>query len=81
MSYTIKRQEQTFDEQTHMCSVMGCGHKWSVHVSGQKPKCSKHQWGKTEQEFLEQKLQHVKKSAYPIPKTPVSESWWNKEEL
>ena len=28
-----------------MCSVLGCPNRWSVKVDGDKPKCSKHQWG------------------------------------
>jgi hypothetical protein len=27
-----------------MCSVPGCPNRWSVHISGQRPKCSSHQW-------------------------------------
>ena len=39
------KQESGFDEmQRLMCSVAGCGKRWSVHLDGDKPKCSDHQW-------------------------------------
>lgn len=37
-----------------MCSVSGCQNRWSVHVSGDSPKCSFHQWnlgGKKKEDF------------------------------
>jgi hypothetical protein len=40
---TEQKQEKEF---SNRCSVEGCGALWSVHISGQKPKCSKHQWEK-----------------------------------
>jgi hypothetical protein len=27
-----------------MCSAPGCQKRWSVHINGQKPMCSEHQW-------------------------------------
>jgi hypothetical protein len=40
-----KKQESNFDElQRLMCSVPGCPNRWSVHLDGDKPKCSHHQW-------------------------------------
>ena len=27
-----------------MCSVPGCPKRWSVHMEGQRPMCSEHQW-------------------------------------
>ena len=45
----VKQQDDSFDDiQRLMCSVHGCQSRWSVHVEGEKPKCSKHQWQKTE---------------------------------
>ena len=42
-----QNQDNGFDEiQKLMCSVHGCPNRWSVHISGDKPKCSKHQWEK-----------------------------------
>jgi hypothetical protein len=46
------KQESTFDEiQRLMCSVLGCQNRWSVHISGDKPKCSKHQWEKNPNDY------------------------------
>ena len=40
-----KKQESSMDEmQRLMCSVPGCNKRWTVHISGDKPKCSHHQW-------------------------------------
>ncbi len=45
----VKQQDDSFDDiQRLMCSVHGCQSRWSVHMEGEKPKCSKHQWQKTE---------------------------------
>ena len=34
------------DETDHsLCSVPGCGKRWSVHMEGYRPMCSQHQWG------------------------------------
>jgi hypothetical protein len=65
------KQESSFDdEQRLMCFVPGCGKRWTVHVSGDKPKCSKHQW--------------EEKTDYSIPSIakPVSQTvqqWYEKE--
>ena len=38
-------QDNGFDEmQRLMCSVPGCPKRWSVHMEGQRPMCSEHQW-------------------------------------
>ena len=38
-------KENTFDDvQRLMCSVPGCPKRWSVHMEGQRPMCSEHQW-------------------------------------
>jgi hypothetical protein len=29
---------------SNFCSVQNCGNLWAVHISGDKPKCSYHQW-------------------------------------
>jgi len=40
-----KKQESSMDEmQRLMCSVPGCNQRWTVHISGDRPKCSHHQW-------------------------------------
>jgi hypothetical protein len=33
---------------SNFCSVENCGNFWAVHISGDKPKCSYHQWLNTE---------------------------------
>ena len=46
------KQESTFDEiQRLMCSVPGCLNRWSVHLDGDKPKCSRHQWAKNASDY------------------------------
>jgi len=46
------KQESEFDEvQRLMCSVSGCPNRWTVHMSGDKPKCSKHQWQKNPSDY------------------------------
>ena len=66
------KQESTFDEeQKLMCSVAGCPSRWSVHISGDKPKCSKHQWEKNASDYKR-----------PIVAKPVSQTvqqWYEKE--
>ena len=27
-----------------ICSVAGCSKRWAVHMEGQRPMCSSHQW-------------------------------------
>lgn len=69
---TPKNQETQFDEiQKLMCSVPGCGKRWSVHISGDRPKCSAHQWSKDPAEYRR-----------PIIAKPVSQTvqqWYEKE--
>lgn len=66
------KQESTFDEvQRLMCSVPGCQYRWSVHISGDRPKCSKHQWEKTD---------YIK----PVIAKPVSQTvqqWYEREDF
>jgi hypothetical protein len=71
--YELKKPEQKSNEPSIYCSVEGCGQRWSVHISGQKPMCSKHQWSNTEKKF--------KASTQPVPTTPVVPGWWNKEQF
>ena len=43
------KKDDNFDAvQKLMCSMHGCPNRWSVHSDGEKPKCSKHQWQKTD---------------------------------
>jgi hypothetical protein len=46
--FTQQKDDSFDDIQRLMCSVHGCSNRWSVHMEGEKPKCSKHQWQKTE---------------------------------
>ena len=46
--FTQQKDDFFDDIQRLMCSVHGCPNRWSVHMEGEKPKCSKHQWQKTE---------------------------------
>jgi hypothetical protein len=46
--FTQQKDDAFDDNQRLMCSVHGCPNRWSVHMEGEKPKCSKHQWQKTE---------------------------------
>ena len=39
------KKDDNFDAvQKLMCSVQGCPERWSVHMEGQRPMCSEHQW-------------------------------------
>ena len=41
----FKQQNHQIDETNHsLCSVPGCGKRWAVHMEGQRPMCSEHQW-------------------------------------
>lgn len=41
----FKHQNNQIDETDHsLCSIPGCGKRWSVHMEGQLPMCSEHQW-------------------------------------
>jgi hypothetical protein len=41
----FKQQTHQIDEINHtLCKVAGCGNRWSVHMEGQIPMCSEHQW-------------------------------------
>jgi hypothetical protein len=53
------KQESEFDEtQRLMCSVPGCGKRWSIHLDGDKPKCSDHQWKPSFVPPITQAVQH-----------------------
>lgn len=41
----FKKDNQQIDDGSQlMCSVPGCNQRWTVHISGDRPKCSHHQW-------------------------------------
>jgi hypothetical protein len=66
------KQESNFDEiQKLMCSVPGCPSRWSVHMSGDKPKCSKHQWEKNASDY--------KRPIVAKPFSQTVQQWYEKE--
>jgi len=66
------KQESEFDEvQRLMCSVPGCPNRWTVHISGDKPKCSKHQWEKNPSDY--------KRPTHFKPVTQTVQQWYEKE--
>jgi len=40
----FKKEEPQDSFDRLMCSVPGCHKRWSVHMEGQRPMCSEHQW-------------------------------------
>ena len=59
------KKDDNFDDiQRLMCSVHGCPNRWSVHMEGEKPKCSKHQWEK--QDYKAPDLKEVLKNSSPV---------------
>jgi len=42
--YSSKQDDGFDDVQRLMCSVPNCPKRWSVHMEGQRPMCSEHQW-------------------------------------
>jgi hypothetical protein len=48
----FKKDQKPIDDGSElMCSVHGCNKRWTVHISGDKPKCSKHQWEKNASDY------------------------------
>ena len=64
MTFAKANKTEKFDDEFArlLCSVPGCGQRWSVKID--KPMCSFHQWGKTET-----------KKSLPIPKNPPVKHW------
>jgi len=59
------KKEDSFDAmQRLMCSVHGCQSRWSVHMEGDKPKCSKHAWQLDD--YKAPDLKKVFKNARPV---------------
>lgn len=69
-----KKQESNFDEEQRlMCSVPGCNKRWAVHMSGDRPKCSHHQWSG---EKPSRNLASI------LPKEPKTVAqWYDKEDF
>ena len=62
--FTQQKDDAFDDIQRLMCSVHGCPNRWSVHMEGEKPKCSKHQWEK--QDYKAPDLKVVLKNSSPV---------------
>jgi hypothetical protein len=59
------KKDDNFDAiQRLMCSVHGCPNRWSVHMDGEKPKCSKHQWQK--EAYKAPDLKQIFKNVRPV---------------
>ena len=59
------KKEDNFDAvERLMCSVHGCQSRWSVHMDGEKPKCSKHQWQK--EDYQAPDLKEIFKNVRPV---------------
>jgi hypothetical protein len=70
-----KKQESSLDEEQRlMCSVLGCNKRWTVHISGDRPKCSHHQWSSEKPS---------RNPASLLPKEPKTVAQWydDKEEF
>jgi hypothetical protein len=69
-----KKQESSLDEEQRlMCSVPGCNKRWTVHLSGDRPKCSHHQWSGEKPS---------RNPASLLPKEPKTVAqWYDKEEF
>ena len=66
------KQESGFDEEQRlMCSVSGCGKRWSVNMG--KPMCSEHQWGKQTSTYSHPSIE---KSV-----TQTVQQWYDKEQF
>jgi len=73
MSFQKANTKQETQEVSNLCSVQGCNQLWSVHISGQKPMCSKHQWSKADKKMKPAVLPKVE------PTPAIDAVWWNKE--
>ena len=71
--FTQQKDDSFDDVQRLMCSVSGCNKRWSVHMEGEKPKCSKHQWEK--QDYKAPDLKEVLKNSNPV------KHWQDDEEV
>jgi hypothetical protein len=69
----VKREDSFDAQQRLMCSVPGCNKRWSVHMEGEKPKCSKHQWQK--EDYKMPNLKEVFKNSSPV------KHWQDDEEV
>jgi len=70
----FKKDNQQIDDGSElMCSVPGCNQRWTVHISGDRPKCSHHQWSGEKPS---------RNPATLLPKEPKTVAqWYDKEEF
>jgi protoheme ferro-lyase len=69
--FTQQKDDSFDDNQRLMCSVHGCPNRWSVHMEGEKPKCSKHQWEKNSSDY--------KRPLNVKPEFQSVQQWYEKE--
>ena len=62
--FTQQKDDAFDDVQRLMCSVHGCQSRWSVHMEGDKPKCSRHAWQLDD--YKAPDLKEVFKNARPV---------------
>lgn len=70
----FKKDQKPIDDGSElMCSVPGCNKRWTVHISGDKPKCSHHQWSGEKPS---------RNPASLLPKEPKTVAqWYDKEDF
>jgi len=71
--FTQQKDDAFDDVQRLMCSVHNCQRRWSVHMEGDKPKCSKHAWQLDD--YKAPDLKEVFKNARPV------KHWQDDEEV
>jgi hypothetical protein len=69
--FTQQKDDAFDDIQRLMCSVHNCPNRWSVHMEGEKPKCSKHQWEKNSSDY--------KRPLNVKPESQSIQQWYEKE--
>jgi hypothetical protein len=70
----FKKDQKPIDDGSElMCSVPGCNKRWTVHISGDRPKCSHHQWSGEKPS---------RNPASLLPKEPKTVAqWYDKEDF
>ena len=70
----FKKDQKPIDDGSELiCSVPGCNKRWTVHISGDKPKCSHHQWSGEKPS---------RNPATLLPKEPKTVAqWYDKEDF
>ena len=70
----FKKDQKPIDDGSELiCSMPGCNKRWTVHISGDKPKCSHHQWSGEKPS---------RNPATLLPKEPKTVAqWYDKEDF